>query len=126
MQATIIKLILELWRKTIQGLLFLFSSLRRRFSSDDPLEMHFVLLPQIFDEPVQSALNDHIRQWWWLVQQVSITRSKEGIPDGYIGIEEMFRGEKLISRLYLKPQVEYVARTIISSEKIEQIYLRLS
>lgn len=91
-----------------------FSSWLQLNQPDDFVEWQFVIPEGTLDEPVQQALTDHIQLWSLIVHQASIETSKEQMPPGCICIQNFLRGGKLEYSLYLKTQVEYVAKTTIS------------
>lgn len=109
----------------ITGLLNRISDTWRSFLSvlSSPVQDHDVLRVifrvqrEMLSASAQKALNSHIELWQLAGCQVIIESAREQIPQGCIGIEDHYHGEKRVWRAYLQTRSEYVERTEIVYQK---------
>lgn len=83
----------------------------------DVLRVIFRVQREMLSASAQKALNSHIQLWQLAGCQVTIEPPREQIPQGCIGIEDHYHGEKRVWRAYLQTKSEYVERTEIVYRK---------
>lgn len=105
-------------KKSFQKNWSVFECLLQHHASPCLPEAHFEIHPQISDEHVREALNNHIRLYSLLGFQVTTQLSKEEMPAECICVLTVRRGGKLEYRRCLKIRVEYVAKKTVYVEKI--------
>lgn len=84
-----------------------------------PLVARFELLPQISDEHVLQALNDHKALLQAIGYQLQEKVWQSEMPPEYIGILSCYRGVRLEYREYLKIQVVHYEKKHLVSQRID-------